>query len=105
MAHGKKTRETLLSTKNQTKTARLLRLTFDQVHCVMSRAVERGLQNRDKSKVYEHVCMDEKSIRRGHEYVSMLYDGETGHVLEVEAGRTKKSVDNLCTKALTEEQR
>lgn len=105
MAHGKKTIETLLSTKNQTKTARLLRLTFDQVHCVMSRAVERGLQNRDKSKVYKHVCMDEKSIRRGHEYVSMLYDGDTGAVLEVEAGRKNESVDKLCVKALEEKQR
>ena len=49
--------------------------------------------------------MDEKSIRRGHEYVSMLYDGDTGNVIEVETGRTRKSVENLCTKALTEEQR
>ena len=105
MADGKKTIETLLSTKNQTKTARLLRLTFEQVHGVMLRAVERGLDKRDKTHIYKHVCMDEKSIRRGHEYVSMLYDGDTGHVIEVEAGRRAKSVDNLCTKALTEEQR
>lgn len=105
LAHGKKTIETLRSTKNQTKTARLLRLTFDQVHGVMSRAVERGLQRRDRARVYKHVCMDEKSIRRGHEYVSMLYDGDTGVILEVEAGRKKESVDKLCVKALTEEQR
>ena len=71
----------------------------------MLRAVERGLDKRDKTRSYKHVCMDEKSIRRGHEYVSMLYDGDTGHVIEVEAGRRAKSVDNLCTKALTEEQR
>ena len=51
------------------------------------------------------MCIDEKSIRRGHEYVSMLYDGDTGHVIEVEAGRSAKSIDNLCTKALTEKQR
>ena len=105
MVDGKKTIETLRSTKNQTKTARLLRLSFEQVHGVMLRAVERGLKKRDKSRVYRHICMDEKSIRRGHEYVSMLYDGETGQVIEVEAGRTTKSVDNLCAKALTEEQR
>lgn len=71
----------------------------------MLRAVERGLEKRDKSRIYKHVCMDEKSIRRGHEYVSMLYDGETGHVIEVESGRKSESVDNLYTKALTEEQR
>ena len=76
-----KTIDTLLSTKNQTKTARLLRLTFYQVHGVMSRAVGRGLKSRGESKVCKHVCMDEKSIRRGHEYVSMLYDGDTGEAL------------------------
>ena len=43
----------------------------------MLRAVERGLDKRDKTRIYKHVCMDEKSIRRGHEYVSMLYDGDT----------------------------
>lgn len=100
-----KTIETLQSTKNQTKTARLLRLSFEQVHGVMLHAVERGLEKRDKNRIYKHVCMDEKSIRRGHEYVSMLYDGETGQVIEVESGRKSESVDNLCTKALTEEQR
>lgn len=105
LADGKKTIETLQSTKNQTKTARLLRLSFEQVHGVMLHAVERGLEKRDKNRIYKHVCMDEKSIRRGHEYVSMLYDGETGQVIEVESGRKSESVDNLCTKALTEEQR
>lgn len=70
----------------------------------MLRAVERGLDKCDKTHIYKHVCMDEKSIRRGHEYVSMLYDGDTGHVIEVEADRRAKSVDNLYTKALTEEQ-
>lgn len=105
LADGKKTIETLQSTKNQTKTARLLRLSFEQVHGVMLRAVERGLEQRDKNRVYKHICMDEKSIRRGHEYVSMLYDGETGHVIEVESGRKSESVDNLCIRALTEEQR
>ena len=99
----KKTIETLQSTKNQTNTARLLRLSFEQVHGVMLRAVERGLEKRDKNRIYKHVCMDEKSIRRGHEYVSILYDGETGQVIEVESGRKSDSVDNLCTKALTEE--
>ena len=105
LVDGKKTIETLQSTKNQTKTARLLRLSFEQVHGVMLRAVERGLGKRGENRIYKHICMDEKSIRRGHEYVSMLYDGETGHVIEVEGGRKSESVDNLCTKALTEEQR
>ena len=35
----------------------------------------------------------------------MLYDGDTGNFIEVEGGCIRKSVENLCTKALTEEQR
>ena len=105
LAYGKKTIDTLESTKNQRKTARLLRLTFDQVHGVMLRAVERGLKRRDKDKVYEHICLDEKSIRRGHEFVSIMYDGDTGTVIDLAADRKDKSVENLCTTALSEEQR
>lgn len=73
MADGKITIETLQATKNQTKTARLLKLTWSEVHGVMERAVARGLARRDPNKIYEHVCMDEKSIRRGHEYVTILF--------------------------------
>lgn len=87
------------------KDCTLLRLSFEQVHGVILRAVERGLEKRDKNRIYKHVCMDEKYIRRGHEYVSMLYGGDIGQVIEVESGRKSESVDNLCTKALTEEQR
>lgn len=105
MADGKKTIETLQATKNQTKTARLLKLSWSEVHGVMERAVARGLARRDPNKIYEHVCMDEKSIRRGHEYVTILYDGTDGTVIEVEEGRTKKSTKSLCTKALSKEQR
>lgn len=71
----------------------------------MERGVKRGLNRRDKTKVYKHVCLDEKSVRRGHEYVTIMYDGDDGSVIEVEEGRTKESVDKLCTSALTEEQR
>lgn len=105
VADGKKTIDTLKSTKNQTKTARLLRLSFSEVHTVMERAVARGLSRRDNNATYEHVCMDEKAIRRGHEYVSILYDAKDGTVIEVAEGRKDTSVTELCTKALTVEQR
>lgn len=105
LADGKKTIDTLKSTKNQTKTARLLRLSFSEVHTVMERAVARGLSRRNANEVYEHVCMDEKAIRRGHEYVSILYDAKCGTVIEVSEGRKDTSVSELCTKALTSSQR
>ena len=104
-ADGKKTIDTLLATKNQSKTASLLRLTFDQVHGVMERAVKRGLSRRDPQRVYAHVSMDEKSYKRGHKYISILYNADDGSVIEIEDGRRKESVDRLCTKSLTPFQR
>lgn len=71
----------------------------------MERSVARGLSRRNANEIYEHVCMDEKAIRRGHEYVSILYDGKNGTVLEVAEGRKDTSVKELCTKALTTEQK
>ena len=105
LADGKKTIDTLKSTKNQTKTASLLRLSFSEVHTVMERAVARGLSRRNENEEYEHVCLDEKAIRKGHEYVSILYDARNGAVLEVAEGRKDESVKELCTKALTNNQR
>lgn len=102
---GKKTIDTLLATKNQSKTAGLLRLTFDQVHGVMERAVKRGLKRRDPQRVYAHISMDEKSYRKGHKYISILYNADDGSVIEVEDGRDGDSVDKLCVKALTPRQR
>lgn len=49
--------------------------------------------------------MDEKSYKKGHKYISILYDGSDGSVIEVVDGRCDKSVDELCTKALNLEQR
>ena len=105
METRKKTIEVLQSTKSQTRTAKQLRLSFDQVHRVMHRAVERGLQRRDKTEIYQHLSIDEKSIHKGHEYISILTEESSGIVLEVVEGRSKSSVDKLCQSALTEEQR
>lgn len=102
---GKKTIETLRATKNQSKTASLLRLSFDQVNRIMRRAVERGLDRRDPDEVYENLSFDEKAVGRGHDYITVLSDAKRGMVIEVEAGRTKESVDKLCTGALCEKQR
>jgi len=94
-----------LATKNQTKTAKLLGTTFDTVNSAMYRAVERGLKRRSKNTVYKHISIDEKSIKKGHEYISILSDEMTGVAIGAIEGRTKKSVDDLCTTSLTEKQR
>jgi transposase len=101
----KKTIETLQATKNQSKTAFLLRLSFDQVNRVMRRAVVRGLTRRDPDEVYENLSFDEKSVGRGHDYITVLSDSRRAIVIDVEVGRTKESVSKLCTKSLSNKQR
>lgn len=71
----------------------------------MHRSVERGMQRRDKTEIHQHLSIDEKSVHKGHEYISILSDESSGIVLEVVEGRSIKSVDNLCKTALTIEQR
>ena len=39
--------------------------------------------------IVRHICIDEKSLFTGHHYVSILYDGQTGCVLEVVEHRTE----------------
>lgn len=101
----KKTIEMLQATKNQSKTASVLRLSFDQVNRVMRRAVERGLSRRDLDEIYENLSFDEKSVGRGHDYITVLSDSKRAIVIEVEEGRTKESVSKLCIKSLSKTQR
>lgn len=105
MVVRKKTIDTLKATKNQTKTASLLRLSFSQVHGVMERAVKRGMSRRDKKYVFKHICMDEKSVGKGHNYVTIVYDGDDGSVIDCTEGRKGEDANSLCANAFTEEQR
>ena len=84
----------LLATKNQTKTAELLRLSFSQVNGIMYQAAERGMARRKITEV-KHISIDEKSFKKGHNYVTVLSSPETGSVLNVSEGRKKESVKKL----------
>jgi transposase len=66
-------------------------------------AVERGLRNRDLSYVRK-ISMDEKSYKKGHQYITVLTDSDTGTVLDVEQGRTEASAERLLTRTLSPEQ-
>jgi transposase len=95
----------LQATKSQSKTASLLRISFDQVHRIMHRSVERGMKRRDPTELYQYLSIDEKAVHKGHDYISILSDESCGIVLDVVEGRTKESVDKLCKICLSEEQR
>jgi len=71
----------------------------------MQRSVERGMSRRDESERYYYLSIDEKSVHKGHDYISILSDEASGIVIEVVEGRTKESVDKLCKEGLSEAQR
>ncbi len=79
----------LEATKNQTKTAKLLRCGFNQLNRIMHRSVARGLRRRSLRGI-QHVSIDEKSMKRNHVYATIVSDATRGVVIDVGEGRTKK---------------
>ncbi|MDP2414821.1 ISL3 family transposase [Daejeonella sp.] len=95
--------EVLLATKNQTKTAKLLGMGFNQVNRIMHRASARGLARRDLKEVV-NLSIDEKSFRKGHQYVSVLSSPDTGAILNVTEDRTQVSAELLLTETFGSDQ-
>lgn len=93
----------LRATRNQTAVADRLRLSFDEVHRIMERAVERGLARREEYPMRQ-LGLDEKSMRRGHHYLTVLSDLENGCVHDVVEGR-KQAQTEAVLKDLSELQR
>jgi transposase len=86
--------EVLLACRSVSAAAELLGLSWDQLHLIMERAVERGLKRRDLSEL-RHVGMDEKSFAKGQSYVSLLTDLDHGRVLEVQESNDREAADLL----------
>jgi len=94
----------LLASKNQTKAAEILRVSFDVLHHIMEKAVERGLLNREEKEI-EYIGIDEKSMKKGHNYITVLSDTKERCVIEVEETRTQLATQSLLNKGLTEKQK
>ena len=73
---------------------KVLRLSWDATHRIMKRGVERGLLERDLSKV-KKVGIDEKNFLRGQSYVSCLTDLDQVRVIDVVAGRKEEDALRL----------
>jgi transposase len=71
--------------------ARQLRLSWDEADTILQRAVDRGLARREL-EAPKHVAVDELSQRRGHNYLTIVSDRTSGHVLHVEPGRKQSSL-------------
>lgn len=78
-------------------------LSWDEIHGILERAVERGLQRRQAEPV-PALGIDEKAFRKGHRYFTLVNDLERSRVLYVAEDRTQASLDGFWP-TLTEEQR
>jgi transposase len=87
----------LTATAVQARAAGLLRLSPNQVQEVMARAVLRGLKKREADRPLPHLSLDEKSFKKGHQYISVLGDSLGKGVLEVVEGRTLEAATSLLT--------
>ena len=95
--------QVLLASRSKTQGAALLRLDWQSAARIMQRAVSRGMQRR-QAEPLRYVGLDEKSFRRGQDYISVLCDIEGSRVLEVAAGNDATSAASLLN-SLPESQR
>jgi transposase len=92
-----------LKAASQKAVARLLDLSWDEIHGILERAVKRGLERRkDAPMVY--LGVDEKAFRKGHNYLTIVNDLAGSRVLYVAEDREKSSLDGFWG-TLTEAQR
>lgn len=80
-----------------------MQLSWDEVHGIMERAVERGLKRRQAEEI-PYLGVDEKSFRKGHKYVTVVNDLSRNRVLYVAEDREQKSLDGFWP-TLTQKQR
>lgn len=78
-------------------------LSWNAVDGIMQRSVQRGLKRRE-AQTSTRLSVDETSFQKGHEYVTVVSDQESGHVLYVADDRTRKTLENYYTE-LSAEQR
>lgn len=95
----------LKASKNQTKTAELMRCGFNVVKRILHLSAQPGMERRNHSQIiFEHLSIEEKSFKKGHHYISVLSHPTSGCVLDVGEHRTKESCKALFDKALTPDQ-
>jgi len=72
---------------------KILRISWDEAWHIQERAVARGLAAK-KSRIHPHLGVDEKSFRKGHNYVTLVCDLDEGTVEHVARERTTESLES-----------
>ena len=94
----------LLMSQSQSGVSKRLNLSFDEVNGIMNRAIDRGLSSRQLEDL-KYLSIDEKSMKKGHKYLTVLSNPETGTVIDVCKDRSKAAVNTLFEEALSYKQR
>ena len=92
----------LQSTHNRKSASILMGVSDDKMCGVMRAAVQRGLDRRDLSNVRK-ISLDEKSYGKGHKYITVLTNSDTGTILDVEKERTQAAAERLLKRTLNPE--
>jgi transposase len=71
-----------------------MKLSWDEIHGIMERAVKRGLERREAEPVTQ-IGVDEKAFRKGHNYLTLVNDLLRGRVLYVAEDRKQSSLDGF----------
>lgn len=82
----------LLATENIAAVAKGMHLTWDEVSAIRSRAVARGLKRRGRAPLPASVGVDETSITKGHQYITVVNALSEARVLDVMDDRTEESL-------------
>ncbi len=69
-----------------------LGVSWTMIANIMDRSVKRGLARKETQPV-PHICVDETSYKKGHKYITVVSDSQTGTVLFVKEKRTHTSLD------------
>jgi transposase len=83
-----------LTAASQKAVGERLDLSWDEVHGIMERAVERGLERR-QAEPLARLGVDEKAFRKGQKYFTLVNDLERSRVLYVAEDRTQTSLDGF----------
>lgn len=86
--------DVLLACQTKSQAMSLLRMSWDEVHRIQERAVERGVARRNEFGL-EQVGMDEKAFGSGHNYTSQLYDLKKATVIDLVPGRDEGAARTL----------
>ncbi len=94
--------DVLLATQTVKGAQQILGTSWDETWHILKRAVARG-QSRKSADSKPRIGIDEKAFRKGHNYITLLYDLDNSTVEAIADGNSTESA-NACFSQLSDEQ-